>query len=491
MKAIRRAATGIAGLDNILHGGLPRDRIYLIQGDPGVGKTTLALQFLLEGLDKGETGLYITLSETQEEIREVSHAHGWSLNNLALFELSAVEQAGNLGSETSLFDPSEIELKETMQTLLERVDTLKPSRVVFDSLSEIRLLAQSPLRYRRQILALKQYFAGKDCTVLLLDDRTSQPGDQQLQSLAHGVLLLEQLAPEYGDDRRRLRVLKMRGSKFRGGYHDFNITTGGIIAFPRLVAAEFHTDFRRQPLPSGVAELDRLLGDGIDRGTSTLIVGPAGSGKSILATQFALAAAKRGEHAAIFAFEESLGTLIARSDALGMNLSEHLKAGRVTLRQIDPAEMSPGEFAFRAKQVVEEKNAKVIVIDSLNGFINAMPEERFLTVQMHELLSYFAQQGVTTLMVMAQGGMFGVMHSPVDISYLADSVVLLRYFEAAGRVRKAISVVKKRSGLHESTIRELRLDEKGLHIGKPLQQFTGVLTGVPTFVGDGAGLASE
>ena len=485
------AATGISGLDDVLRGGFPRDRIYLVQGDPGVGKTTLALQFLLEGVAQGEAGLYITLSETEEEIRQVAQAHGWSLDGLSLFELSAIEQSAHTAAENTLFDPSEIELREAMEPLLARVDAVKPARVVFDSLSEIRLLAQSQLRYRRQILSLKQYFAGKHSTVLLLDDRTSAPGDMHLQSLAHGVLSLEQLAPEYGDDRRRLRVLKMRGLKFRGGYHDFNIRTGGLVVFPRLVASEHHTEFKRTPLPSGVAELDKLLGDGVDRGTSVLVIGPAGSGKSILATQFAVAAAARGECAAFFAFEENLGTLVARSDALGMNLSEHVKQRSVMLQQIDPAEMGPGEFAFTAKEAVERHGAKVVVIDSLNGFLNAMPEEQFLTAQMHELLSYFGQQGVTTILVMAQAGMFGHMSTPVDVSYLADTVLLLRHFEAAGHIRKALSVVKKRSGMHESTIRELTLDAGGIHVGRPLEEFTGVLTGVPMFVGNRASLANK
>jgi circadian clock protein KaiC len=476
------ARTGIAGLDDVLRGGLPRARVYLVQGDPGVGKTTLALEFLLEGVAHGETALYITLSETEAEIREVAASHGWSLDGLSLFELSAVEQVGSFATENTVFDPSEIELKETMQTLLERVDRLKPERVVFDSLSEIRVLAQDPLRYRRQILALKHYFSGKASTVLLLDDRHS-PGDKQLQSLAHGVIVMEQLAPEYGQDRRRLRVVKLRGLEFRGGYHDFNIERGGLSVFPRLVAAEHQDQFEARPVGSGLAALDRLLGGGLDRGTSTLVTGPAGSGKSILATQFAVATALQGEHAALFTFEESPRTLLARSDALGLDLSGQCKAGRISIQQIDPAEMSAGEFVFRVRREVETQRASLIAIDSLNGFMSAMPRERYLTAQLHELLGYLGQKGVTTIMVLAQGSFFGPTSSPVDVDYLADDVILLRYFEAAGHIRKALSVVKKRSGTHESTIRELTIGP-GVQVGAALEQFTGVLTGVPTFTGE-------
>jgi circadian clock protein KaiC len=478
----RQARTGIAGLDDVLRGGLPRARVYLVQGDPGVGKTTLALEFLLEGVAHGETALYISLSETEAEIRDVAASHGWSLDGLSLFELSAVEQVGSFATENTVFDPSEIELKETMQTLLERVDQIKPERVVFDSLSEIRVLAQEPLRYRRQILALKHYFSGKSSTVLLLDDR-SPAGDQQLQSLAHGVIAMEQLAPEYGEDRRRLRVLKLRGVKFRGGYHDFNIERGGLAVFPRLIAAEHHGSFEMRPLGSGLAALDRLLGGGLDRGTSTLVTGPAGSGKSIIAAQFAVASARQGGHAAIFTFEESARTLLGRSDALGMDLSGECKAGRISIQQIDPAEMSAGEFVFRAKRAVETQRASLIVIDSLNGFMNAMPGERFLTAQMHELLSYLGQKGVTTIMVLPQGGRFGPASSPVDVSYLADDIISLRHFEAAGEIRTALSVLKKRSGAHESTICELTIGP-GVQVGAALQHFTGVLAGVPTLTGD-------
>ncbi len=481
-------STGIRGLDDVLRGGLPSNRMYLIQGDPGVGKTTLALQFLLEGAARGERGLYITLSETEEEIRSVAFSHQWDLTKLALYELSAAEQSMQ-SDDNTLFPASEVELKEIMTTLLGEVDRVRPSRVVFDSLSEIRLLAQDPLRYRRQILALKQYFAGKHSTVLLLDDRTSQSGDIQLQSIAHGVIVLDRLAPEYGGERRRLFVSKLRGVKFRGGYHDYTIETGGLQVFPRLVAAEHRERQPRTYLQSGIKALDSLLGAGLAYGTSTLVIGPAGSGKSTLVAQYAVAVARQGGRAEIFSFEEAADTLFERTAALGLDLEGQIEAGRVGFKQIDPAELTPGEFVHLVRQSVEEKGTRVVIIDSLNGYLNAMPQERFLTLHIHELLTYLNQRGVATLMVMAQHGLIGGhMDQPVDVSYLADSVVMLRFFEAAGAVRKAISIVKSRSGNHESTIRELALESGGIVIGAPLSQFRGVLTGVPEYAGEGKAL---
>jgi circadian clock protein KaiC len=476
----RRSATGIAGLDNILGGGLVRDRLYLLQGDPGSGKTTLALQYLLEGLRQGEKGLYVTLSETTEELTAVAQSHGWSLDNLEIVELVASETDLAGDTQVTMYHPSEVELSETTRVVLEAVERVNPSRVVFDSLSEMRLLAQNSLRYRRQILALKQFFIGRRCTVLLLDDRTAEGSDTQLQSIAHGVISLEQLAPEYGAERRRVRIMKLRGTSYRGGYHDFCIKAGGLEVYPRLVAAEHKTAFEKARIASGVPRLDALLGGGPDRGTSTLLLGPAGSGKSTVAVQYAAAAAGRGEHAVIFAFDESCATLEARTAALGVRLEQGSKAGQVKVHQIDPAEVSPGQFAYMVREAVERDHAKVIVIDSLNGYLNAMPEENFLTLQLHELLSYLGRQGVTTMMVVAQHGLMGsAMQTPVDTSYLADSVVLFRYFESRGTVRKAVSVVKKRSGAHEDTIRELRLDSSGIHLSEPLTQFHGILTGVP------------
>ena len=479
--------TGTPGLDDILGGGLTPHRLYLVEGDPGSGKTTLALRFLLAGAARGERGLYVTLSETREELDGVARSHGWSLDPVAVCELIPSEDSLLPDAHTRMFHPSEVELTETTAAVLAEVERTKPARLAFDSLSEMRLLAQNPLRYRRQILALKQFFTGRSCTVLLLDDRTSEAGDLQLQSLAHGVVALEQLAPEYGAERRRLRVVKMRGKPFRGGFHDFAIRRGGLDVFPRLVAAEHRRPFPAGHLASGVPALDALLGGGLDRGTSALLMGPAGSGKSSIALQYAAAAAGRGERAAVFTFDESLTTLLARSAGLGIDLKGAVESGRVSVQQVDPAELSPGEFGHRVRQAVERDGASVVVIDSLNGYLHAMPEERFLTIQLHELLTYLGQQGVVTFLVVAQHGLLGTgMHAPVDASYLADSVVLLRYFEAAGRLRRAISVVKKRSGPHEATLRELRLGAAGIWVGEPLADFHGVLTGTPTYLTPGA-----
>ncbi len=480
-----RSASGVPGLDNILHGGFISHRLYLVDGDPGAGKTTLSLQYLIEGANAGEKCLYITLSETKDELVAGAKSHGWSLDGIEIMELTSDDNDLNGDGQVTMYHPSEVELNETTKKVLDAVATLNPRRVVFDSLSELRLLAQSSLRYRRQILALKQFFVGRQCTVILLDDRTSEGSDLHLQSIAHGVISLEQMAPVYGSERRRLRVMKLRGTDFRGGYHDFTIQHGGLEVFPRLVASEHAEEFNREHIKSGVTALDLLLGGGLDRGTSTLLMGPAGSGKSTIAVQYAVSAAERGDHAVIFAFDESKATLQARSQGLGITIREGTGRGQVQIHQIDPAELSPGEFAHRVQEAVEDYHARVIVIDSLNGYMNAMPEEQYLTAQLHELLTYLGRQGVTTLMVVAQHGMLGTnMSSPVDTSYLADSVVLLRYFEYSGKVKKAISVVKKRSGPHEASIRELRFDNRGIHLSEPLEEFRGILTGVPVQIGD-------
>lgn len=481
-----RDKTGIAGLDDVLGGGLPKDRLYLVKGEPGAGKTTLALQFLLEGVRNGERTLYVTLSETEAEIRQVADSHGWNLDGIDLYELSSAEQTLRLDDENTLYATAEVDLKETVRVLLEEVERVKPQRVVFDSLSEIRLLAQSAVRYRRQLLALKQHFAGRACTVLLLDDRSANSGDIQGESLAHGVLLLEQLPLEYGADRRRLRIAKLRASTFRSGYHDFVVERGGLVVFPRLIAAEHRTELLTEPLPSGIAELDALLGGGVDRSTATLLVGPAGSGKSAVATQFACAAAARGERVSTFLFEERIGTLRRRSQHLGMDLDSHMHRGTIDVHQVDPAELAPDEFTQLVRCAVEEQHARLIIIDSINGFYTAMPGARFLTLQMHELLAYLAERGVATILTMAQSGMFGVVSSPVDMSYLADTIVMFRYFESQGRVRKAVSTLKKRSGAHEDTIRALDFSQGGIRIGKPLSGMRGVLGGTPEFTTDAA-----
>ena len=475
-------STGNAGLDRVLRGGLPRDRIYLVQGDPGVGKTTLALQFLLAGVAAGEKCLYVALSETLAEIREVVQSHGWSLDGLDLIELSAIEQAMAPDGENTLFAASEVELQETTRLVLAEADRIQPTRVVFDSLSELRLLAQTSLRYRRQIIALKQYFASRHSTVLLLDDRTAE-SELHVRSIAHGVISMEQLSPIYGADRRRLRVVKLRGVAFSSGYHDFAIHTGGIAVFPRVVPAEHRVDFAREQISSGLAELDELLGGGIDYGTSTLILGPAGAGKSSVSVQYAAAALRRGEHATMFVFDERVATVLERTRALGVDLAPYVSSGKLHIQQIDPAEMGAGEFAFNVQQAVERVGCRLLVIDSLNGYLHAMASEKQLEVQLRELLSYLGNLGVATILVMAQHGLTGEIQSPVDVSYLADSVVSLRYFEAGGRVRKAISAVKKRTGVHENTIRELTLGASGVAVGAPLVGFAGVLDGIPEYRG--------
>ncbi len=484
-------ATGVAGLDDILGGGFTPHRLYLIEGNPGSGKTTLSLQCLFEGARLGEKTLYVTLSETKFELAAVAKSHGWTLDAITILELVAPESELEPDNQHAMFQPAELELGVTTKAILAEVERVKPGRVVIDSLSEMRLLAQNPLRYRRQILALKQYFIGRECTVFLLDDLTSGADDLQLQSIAHGILSLEQLSPEYGAERRRLRVTKLRGQKYRGGYHDFNIETGGLAVFPRLVAAEHVRGQKRGLLKADNAELDALLGGGLQYGTSAVLLGPAGSGKSTLALQYARAAAGRGERAVVFAFDERIETVLERTAGLGMDISAYLESGHIAIHPIDTAELSPGEFAHNVRRAAEgaggAPGAKVIVIDSLNGYLNAMPEERFLTAQLHELLTYLGHKGVVTFLLVAQHGLVGQMDTPVDTTYLADTVILFRYFEAMGEVRQAISVVKKRSGKHERTIRELSLGDRGIVVGKPLRDFHGVLGGTPTYRGpDGA-----
>jgi circadian clock protein KaiC len=472
--------TGISGLDDILGGGVTPFRVYLIEGNPGSGKTTLALQVLLQGARDGKRALYVTLSESAEEIRATAESHGWSLKGVDVFELIAPEEMLDPDEQSTMFHSSEVELSETTKSILNEVERVKPALVVFDSLSEMRLLAQGSLRYRRQILALKQFFSGRSCTVLMLDDRTSENTDMRLQSIAHGVISLEQLSPEYGAERRRLRVIKMRGRKYRGGYHDFTIVRGGLRVFPRLVAAEHVSSFGDFSLRSGLEGLDQLLGGGLEAGTNTLLMGPAGSGKSTLILQYIGNAARLGQRAAVFSFEESVHTLMARASRLGTDLKPSIDSGHVRVRQVDPAELSPGEFVHKVRDAVENDGAKVVVIDSLNGFLNAMPEERFLIIQLHELLSYLGQQGVVTILVVAQHGLLGSdIQTTVDASYLADTVILLRFFEAAGEVRQAISVVKKRSGEHERAIRELRMTSGNVTVGEPLREFSGILSGLP------------
>jgi circadian clock protein KaiC len=474
-------ATGIEGLDNILHGGLPASRLYLVEGTPGSGKTTLALQFLMHGVANGERALLVTLSETKEELAASAASHGWSLDGIDVLEIIASEENLTPDARLTMYHPSEVELSETTKAVLAEAARLKPARMVLDSLSEFRLLAENSLRYRRQIFALKHFFARQQTTVLFVDDRTGERSDMALHSLAHGVISLERETAEYGTVRRRVFVSKMRGRAFREGFHDFVIRTGGVEIFPRLVASEHWAAYEHGMIVSGLGPLDALLGGGLTKGSGTLIIGPAGTGKSSLATQYAVAAAARGEHSSFFLFDESLATFRERSKGLGLGVDELFERKAIDARQLDPAELSPGEFAHVVRRTVDENKTRVVVIDSLNGYLNSMPNERFLALHLHELLAYLAQRGVTSIMLMAQHGLVGDMQNPVEASYLADIVLLLRYFESLGEVRKAISVIKKRVGKHERTIRELIFND-GITIGPPITEFQGVLTGVPMLV---------
>jgi circadian clock protein KaiC len=491
-KLAEKAKTGIGGLDNILSGGFSRGHVFLAEGAPGTGKTTVALQFLLEGAKAGEKCLYITLSETERELRDGARSHGWTLDDgIEVFELLPPESLLDSEQQQSLLYSSDLELGETTKQIFEAVARARPDRVVIDSLSEIRLLAQSSLRYRRQILAIKHYFAQFNTTVLLLDDLTAEAADKTVHSVAHGVFRLEELAPAYGAERRRARVIKYRGVKFRGGYHDAIITTGGLNIFPRLVASEFRSTFVRHKMSSGIPEFDQLLGGGVETGSSTLILGPAGTGKSLVTITFAIAAIKRGEKAALFVFDEELGLLFSRMKGMGIDLEEMQSSGNLVIEQVDAAELSPGEFAHRVRKRVDDEQIKTVVIDSLNGYQAAMPEENSLILHIHELLQYLNRQGAATFMTVAQHGLVGDMKAPVDVTYLADTVVLLRYFEAVGTVRRAMSIIKKRTGAHESTIREYRIDGRGLTLGQPLEGFQGVLRGVPVYIGEGQPLLQE
>ncbi len=476
------ALTGIDGLDDILHGGLTPHRLYLVEGTPGTGKTTLGLGYLLAGAAIGERGLYITLAETEVELRAVAQTHGWSLDPIDLFEMVPADGLGE-DQEQTLLHPSEVELGETIRDVMAKVDEHRPARVVLDSLSELRLLAQSPVRYRRQILALKHFFSTRNCTVLFLDDKSGTGNDLQLHSIAHGVISLEQTLSGFGAQRRRLHIVKMRGVRYRGGYHDFEIERGGLCVYPRLVASDYGTLEAGASVTTGSSELDALLGGGLVPGTSTLLTGPAGVGKTTTAVQCMIAALERGERAAYFLFDERLPTLLARSEALGLDIRPYIDSGHLELRAIDPAEMSPGEFAGAIRAAVES-GARCVVIDSLNAYLQSMPNEQFLVLQMHELLTYLGQKGVVSLLILGLHGVMGDIRSDVDLSYLSDTVVQLRYFEAEGEVRQAISVIKTRTARHERTIREFQIGSKGLRLGEPLRQFQGVLTGVPTFSGE-------
>jgi circadian clock protein KaiC len=491
-ETIHPISIGVPGLDDILSGGLPPSHLYLIDGDPGTGKTTLGIQFLLAGVEEGERVLYITLSESERELRQVALSHGWRLEGIDIFELLPMEESLKTEEQYTVLYPGEVELSATIKAILLRVEQVQPKRVVFDSLSELRLLAREPLRFRRQLLALKQYFAGRDCTVLVLDDHTAGEGEGDIQSIVHGVVRLENLARDYGTKRRRMEVVKLRGVQFREGYHDYNIRTGGLEVYPRLIATEHRARFDQKPATSGIPELDSLLGGGLNKGTNTLLMGPAGAGKSTIGLQYAAAAARRGEYAYYVTFDETFSTLLERAAGLEMNIEPLMESGLLNLSVIDPAELSPGHFIARVREEVEGNRARLVVIDSLNGFLAAMPGEDYLTIQLHELLAYLNNQGVVSILVMAQYGILGQgMSSPVDVSYLSDTILLLRYFENRGEVRQAISVVKRRSGRHERTIRELQLGPGTIRVGRPLTEFQGVLTGVPNYVGKTTPLLEE
>lgn len=490
---LARLSTGIGGLDDILCGGLIPRRLYLLEGNPGSGKTTMALQFLLEGVRQGERCLCVTLSENEEELQATAQSHGWSLDGLEMMEIMAADETLHPDKMYTMYHPSEVELGETTRAVIKAAEKINPTRMVIDSLSEFRLLSGNQLRYRRQVLAMKQHFVRQGCTVIFVDDLTGDPSDKHLHSIAHGVIRLDRETVAYGNTRRRIEVTKLRSQAFREGRHDITIRKGGIVVFPRLVAAEHASSRSREPVTSGIEQLDHLLGGGLAQGTSTLITGPAGTGKSSLASQFANAAVLRGDHAALFLFDEAVETFIERSDGLGIDVQRLLDKRQISIRQVDPTELTPGEFSHLLRETVEKRHTKLVVIDSVNGYFNAMPSERLLMLHLHELLTYLGQQGVTTLLMMTQQGIIGEIDARLDVSYIADTVILLRYFEAFGEVRQAISVIKKRTGKHERTVREMRLDG-GVHLGEPLRDFRGILTGFAEFIGGSlpsTGRASE
>ncbi len=478
-----RIDTGVSGLNDILSGGLPSGQMYLLEGIPGTGKTTLALQFIRTAILAGEKALYITLSESKRELEASARSHGWRNDELAIAEFVPDEASLSAEQQYTVFHPSEVELASTIKRLTEFIDTVKQARLVIDSLSELRLLAADTMRYRRQLLALKQFFAGRDTTVLLLDDRSGEGSDMQLQSIAHGVIRLDKVPRRYGANRRQVEILKLRGSSFREGFHDYTIETGGLRIYPRLVANEHEGKFKDERVKSGIDALDAMFGGGISRGSSTLLIGPTGAGKSTTAIQYAYAAAKRGERAIVYSFDEVLRTAIERAEALGIHVRAELEKGTLSMSQIDPAELSPGEFIWQIRNDVEEKNTKLVVIDSLNGLLNAMPGEKDLILQLHELIAYLDQKGVVTFLILTQHGLVGSTHAEIDVSYLADTVLVLRYFEAEGKIRQVISVLKQRVGQHERTLREFKVNESGISVGEPLRNLRGILTGVPEIMG--------
>ena len=486
-----RIDTGVSGLNDILSGGLPAGQMYLLEGTPGTGKTTIALQFIRTAILLGERALYITLSESKRELETSARSHGWKEEDFEIAEFVPEEASLSPDQQYTVFHPSEVELASIIEKLTRLIDTVRPTRLVIDSLSELRLLASDTMRYRRQLLALKQFFAGRDTTVLLLDDRSAEGSDMQLQSIAHGVIRLDRVQRSYGVNRRQIEIMKLRGSSFREGSHDYTIETGGICIYPRLIANEHDSNFKNERVKSGIEALDAMFGGGINRGSSTLLIGPTGAGKSTMSIQYAHAAAARGDRAIVYAFDEVLRTAIDRAEALGIHVREEMSKGTLAMSQIDPAELSPGEFVWQIRKDVEENDTRVVIIDSLNGFLNAMPGERDLTLQLHELIAFLNQKGVITFLILTQHGLVGTMHAEIDVSYLADTVVLLRYFEAEGEIRQVISVLKQRVGRHERSLREFHLEDTGISVGEPLKNFRGILTGVPDAVNSSVRPTSE
>jgi circadian clock protein KaiC len=480
---LQRTRTGIPGLDDVLFGGVPTGRLYLVEGAPGVGKTTLALQFLLDGAARGERGLYVTLSETRDELDMVAQSHGWTLDAITVIELSQIEDVLSGTAQNTLFQPAEVELSNLSKLIISEFDRIRPTRMVLDSLSEMRMMAQTPLRYRRQILAFKHHFSRRECTVLLLDDRSAQGQETQVHSIVHGMISMEMMPLKFGISRRYMRVTKMRGSSFREGNHDYVIKSGGLIVFPRLVAGEHEGVHSTELFKSGNEQLDQLVGGGLHAGTGSLFMGPAGSGKSTIASMFAAMATAKGCGVRYFAFDESSFILVNRAREIGLDFDKAINSGLLRIQQVDPAEIAPGELANQIMRAVDEEGVRMIILDSLNGYVNAMPQEDYLHLHLHELLSYLNEKGVVTIMVLAQHGLIGAMGSPVDVSYLADTVMLMRFFEARGAMKKAVSVIKKRSGAHEDTIREFTMSHNGISVGQPLVQFEGVMTGVPRVLG--------
>ena len=485
---VPRASSGIEGLDRILGGGYPAHEIYLVEGEPGTGKSLVGLHFLRAGAERGERCLLITLSQSQKVIGRLAASHGWTLDGIEVYEIAADNVVPELGAEQVLFHTADVELGEMMQSIRSVIDEIKPDRVVFDAVSELRLLSNDPGRYQRQLFILKELFANRGATVLFLDNHPVMPGHSELQHLAFGVILLDHTPTSYGNERRQLRVLKVRGIRYDDGVHDFRICTGGLKVFPRLRTGErLHNAWRAHE--SGIEEIDKMLGGGLAEGSSTLFLGPSGTGKSSLASHYAYAAAERGERSIFFLFDERPETFIHRTEGIGMNIRPHLDSGMITLREIDTGEVSPGEFADLVRSQVQERAVRMVVIDSLTGYMSAMPDERMLITQMHELLTYLSSQTVLSILIVAQHGVLGpTLGGPVDVSYLADTVLLLRHFEADGAIRRAISVFKKRYGGHGHGIREFQITPNGMEVGEPLTGFRGVLSGSPSFEGPDATL---